>query len=225
MLAFAFVASAAAPALFGGATMYDGIVTLVSNTKDADTNNDYSGIAFDVAEGTTVADLSTLSTDYNVTDDDCAGGSPRFQLALDDDADGTSDGNVFVYLGEAPNFTGCAENTWESSGELIGSTEERFDLTQFGGEFYSTNEDLIAQLGDAEILEVTLVADGGWAFEDGEQTVLIDNVSVNGTDYEFTASPTTTNECKNGGWKSYTNPTFKNQGQCVSSVQNNSRNR
>lgn len=42
-----------------------------------------------------------------------------------------------------------------------------------------------------------------------------------------TASPTITpsaspvvlgskNECKNGGWKTFTNPTFKNQGQCVS---------
>ncbi len=30
--------------------------------------------------------------------------------------------------------------------------------------------------------------------------------------------PVDKNECKNGGWKTFTNPTFKNQGQCVSSV-------
>lgn len=31
-------------------------------------------------------------------------------------------------------------------------------------------------------------------------------------------TPTDKNACKNGGWKTFTNPTFRNQGQCVSSV-------
>lgn len=30
--------------------------------------------------------------------------------------------------------------------------------------------------------------------------------------------PTSKDECKNNGWKTFTNPTFKNQGQCVSSI-------
>lgn len=30
--------------------------------------------------------------------------------------------------------------------------------------------------------------------------------------------PTNKNQCKNGGWKTFTNPSFKNQGQCVSST-------
>ena len=30
--------------------------------------------------------------------------------------------------------------------------------------------------------------------------------------------------CKNGGWKTFTNPTFKNQGQCVSHVQHQLKN-
>ncbi len=34
-------------------------------------------------------------------------------------------------------------------------------------------------------------------------------------------SPTTADDCKNGGWRNYTNPTFRNQGQCVSSVVSN----
>lgn len=34
-------------------------------------------------------------------------------------------------------------------------------------------------------------------------------------------SPTDKNQCKADGWKSFTNPTFKNQGQCVSYVQAN----
>lgn len=31
-------------------------------------------------------------------------------------------------------------------------------------------------------------------------------------------TPTSKNECKDGGWKSFTQPSFKNQGQCVSFV-------
>jgi hypothetical protein len=31
--------------------------------------------------------------------------------------------------------------------------------------------------------------------------------------------PVTKNECKNGGWKTFTDPSFKNQGQCVSYVE------
>ncbi|MES2994669.1 MAG: hypothetical protein V4681_01385 [Patescibacteria group bacterium] len=31
-------------------------------------------------------------------------------------------------------------------------------------------------------------------------------------------APSNKDACKNGGWKSFTNPTFKNQGQCVSST-------
>ena len=27
-------------------------------------------------------------------------------------------------------------------------------------------------------------------------------------------------ECKNGGWQTFTNPTFKNQGDCVSFANN-----
>src|SRR5262249_9423911 len=32
-------------------------------------------------------------------------------------------------------------------------------------------------------------------------------------------TPTDKDQCKNGGWQSFTNPTFKNQGDCVSFVE------
>lgn len=34
-------------------------------------------------------------------------------------------------------------------------------------------------------------------------------------------TPTNKNQCKNGGWKTFTAPSFKNQGQCVSSTNRN----
>jgi hypothetical protein len=30
--------------------------------------------------------------------------------------------------------------------------------------------------------------------------------------------PTNKDQCKNGGWQTFTNPSFKNQGQCIKYV-------
>jgi hypothetical protein len=37
-------------------------------------------------------------------------------------------------------------------------------------------------------------------------------------DFEPLSSPTDKESCKNGGWMTFNNPTFKNQGECVSTV-------
>jgi hypothetical protein len=42
--------------------------------------------------------------------------------------------------------------------------------------------------------------------------------TIDNTPTEEPTGPTTKDECKNGGWMTFTNPSFKNQGQCVSSV-------
>lgn len=39
----------------------------------------------------------------------------------------------------------------------------------------------------------------------------------------LTTPPSNKDQCKNGGWMTFNNPTYKNQGQCVSSVQANPR--
>jgi hypothetical protein len=45
----------------------------------------------------------------------------------------------------------------------------------------------------------------------------VTNVVVNGSVQQVQVGPPTSkDQCKNGGWKSFNNPTFKNQGQCVS---------
>jgi hypothetical protein len=43
-----------------------------------------------------------------------------------------------------------------------------------------------------------------------------DLVDFDGTVYDFQLAPTSASQCKNGGWQNYSNPTFKNQGDCVS---------
>lgn len=196
----------AASTTFGGTTVGGGMATLTSSPTVP-----FSGISFDDATGQTVSSLSTLGTDYNATDDTLGGGSPRFQIGVDTTGDSIRDCNVFVYIGTPPNFNDAAAG-WQSTGNLIGSTDTRYDLSQCGGGFYSTYADMVALLGSDTITGISLVVDGGWSQPDGEQTILIDNTMVDGATYTYTSK----NDCKNGGWQSLG---FRNQGQCVSSVQ------
>ncbi len=194
---------------FGNATANaDGSTTLVSDTSAVKA---YGGLDLSVPSGLTVGGLTQLATDYNVSDDDCKGGSPRFQLNVDGK-------NVFVYIGPAPSFAGCSTG-WQSTGNLITSGDARFDLTQYGGPFYGTWANVQSMLGTHTIGGIQLVVDSGWAFPDGEQTVSVRNVQVNGTTYALAVGPPKSKkECKKGGWKSFNDPSFRNQGQCVAYV-------
>ena len=66
--------------------------------------NEASGASFTGTGVTTFSTLTTLSTEFDVTDDDCLGGSPRFQVRVQTPA---GEKNVFVYLGPTPSSTGC----------------------------------------------------------------------------------------------------------------------
>ncbi len=139
----------------------------------------FGGVAFEPRTPLTFAQVTALSADFNVTDDDCGGGSPRFQLNIDTDGDGDSDGNIFVAFGPSPSFTGCATG-WQSTGNLIGNNDHgRYDASQVGGSTFGTYEDALAVAGEARVVGIQLVVDGSWFFADGEQTVLVDNVRVN----------------------------------------------
>ena len=162
---------------FGGTTISGGVATLVSNTGDASSGNDASGVSFAGTGVTTFASLTTLSAEFDVTDDDCKAGSPRFQIRVQTPA---GEKNVFVYLGPTPSFTGCSQNTWIASGNLIDSTDGRFDTSQVqAGSQVSTYAQALALVGSYTVTGISLVVDSGWAFEDKEQTVRVRNVKVN----------------------------------------------
>jgi hypothetical protein len=162
---------------FGGATQSDGVLTLVSNTGDSGSANDASGANFTGTGVTTFSSITTLSTEFDVTDDDCSGGSPRFQIQVQT-ASGAK--NVFVYLGPAPSFTGCSPNVWIASGNLIGSTDGRYDTSQVqAGTQVSTYAQAKALVGNFQVTGISLVVDSGWAFADKEQTVMVRNVKIN----------------------------------------------
>jgi hypothetical protein len=189
VIAPAAFAATATP--FGGATVSGGILTLVSNTGDAGSTNDASGASFADTGLTTFSSISTLSTEFDVTDDDCKGGSPRFQVRVQTPS---GEKNVFVYLGPPPSFTGCSTNVWIASGNLIGATDGRYDTSQVqAGTQISTYAQALALVGSYQVTGISLVVDSGWAFDDKEQTVKVRNVRVNGsTFYTGETTPPTT---------------------------------
>jgi hypothetical protein len=175
-LATAAPALAADPTTSGSATITDGVGTIVSNTAVANTPADDGGaITFPIASGLTLAQITQLSAEFNVTDDDCGGGSPRFAINF-----GTNK-NVFVYLGPSPTFTGCAPNTWISTGNLVGTADAcRVDTSQISpGTQCSTWAAAVTLLGSQTINSISFVVDGGWSQADKEQTVQVRNVKIN----------------------------------------------
>lgn len=210
--------------LFGEATLVspgnggsDTAVQLVSDSAPGS-----AGVDFDVSAGTTFADLNTLATDFNVTDDDCGGGAPRYQINV---TTVSGEKNIFAYIGPSPNYTGCTPNTWDNTGDLLESGMT-VDTSQLGGTFYDDYDNAVANYGTLEVTGIQLVTDSGWFFADGEQTILVDNANINGTIFAFEAEaeePVTKDECKKGGWQDF-DGMFKNQGDCVSFVATDGRN-
>lgn len=169
--------------LEGGATLNaDGTAKLVADLSNAATTDDSSGVVLQSPASLKLSDITQLSTEFNVTDDDCGAGSPRFQIQI-------GGKNMFVYLGPAGTFTGCTKNTWLSSGNLVGTADAcRVDTSKFtGGTQCSTWAAAVTLLGSQTVEKVSIVVDAGWnspsqtnpAFTDKEQTVLVRNVQLN----------------------------------------------
>lgn len=173
----------------------------------------FGGVDFDIPAGTTFADFQTLATDYNYTQGSCGGGSTRFSLNM---VSGTITGNIFVYIGPPPAYAGCT-NTWQSTGDLL-QGENFIDTGQLpGGTFYDPYSAALLKYGSYTITGVQLVTDGGWAQLGNVQTVLADNVNIDGTIYTFD-QPQTRGECKKSGYEVVTRADgsdFKNQGDCI----------
>jgi hypothetical protein len=186
----------------------------------SDEDPGFGGIDYGVEEGVTFADLQTLSTDYKFeTDDSCAGGSPRFQINVEDPETGDT-GNIFVYIGPPPGYTGCPPDVWLNTGDLLEGVNP-IDTSQLdAGTFYDPYSAALLKYGDYLVTGIQLVADGGWASTDGEQAVDVDNTLINSTLFTYEPTAAEAKElCKQGGWMTLTDEdgnSFKNQGQCVS---------
>lgn len=201
--------------LFGEASYVAGN----ASPRGVETNSDstapgYGGIDFTVPSGLTVADLDTLSTDYKVTVGGIGGGSPRFVAEVD-----TLSGTEYILfyiggLGPTP-----ADNTWYNSGNIASPTS-LVDVTGGVYQYQTPYSGVQTSMGSYPVTGIWIVTDAGWAVSGGTQTVVFDNSMINTMVYDYELAPVIVpankDECKNDGWKTFTNPSFKNQGECVS---------
>jgi hypothetical protein len=131
---------------------------------------------------------------------------PRFNLGVDTTGDGVSDGSVRIAFGPSPSFTDCAAG-WQTTGNLIGNSDAgRYDYSAFGGSPFTTYANAPASVQNGQVVRASIAVDASWSADatggDGEQTVLVDNVDVNGHVTTFDAvTPTSADACKNGGWQ------------------------
>src|SRR5438094_1826944 len=124
----------------------------------------------------------------------CQGGSPRFDVV-------TTNGLFFLGCNNVTptiNGNGTATYTFTAATIAAGGNQVPFPT----GTIQSIDV----------LIDVQGVAD-------------LSNIMVNGQlQVPAPSTPTTKDQCKNGGWKTFTNPAFKNQGDCVSFVATHSKN-
>src|SRR5262249_9508400 len=147
-----------------GTTFANGKATLVSNATQP-----YSWVSWDDQNGPLSA-LTSLSANI-FSADNWGGGSPRFQVKV---TNGTDTQRIFVYLGNAPDFT---SGTTGDTGNLL-NAGARVDSTQLHGPFYGTWQDALnaAAAGHYDtITGISLVVDGGWKV--GSQQFVFSSVS------------------------------------------------
>ncbi len=123
--------------------------------------------------------IDLLSADYNLGTGVFQNTSPRFSLMLDMNDDGQVDSNdqsVSVHWVVPPDQFDGPRYVWFNTGNLYNSNDLRVDLTQVGGNFYSTINDAKTLIGDKNVLQVSVIVDGSAL---GDQVVYIDNIRIN----------------------------------------------
>jgi len=121
----------------------------------------------------------------------CQGGSPRFNIVA---------GGTTYFLGfnnVTPTINGDGTATYLFTAETIAAAGGQVPVPS--GTITSVDV-LIDVQGTADLSQITF---------NGVTQVPVAN------------SPTSKADCKHGGWKTFTSPAFRNQGQCVSWVEHN----
>jgi hypothetical protein len=211
--------------LFGDAT-YVSPGNASARAVHIESDPGFGGVNFDVASGTTFADLTTLSTDFKIeADDACLAGSPRFQIKVQTPSNGVQ--NIFAYFGTDSGGAPCVPGTWQNTGDFL-EVNRLLDTSQLGGTFYDPYVNALANYGSYPVVSIQIVGDSSWAFTDSEQAFDVDNTLINTVLFTYEVPVATTkDQCKNGGWMNLADNngnSFKNQGDCVSFVASQGKN-
>ncbi len=140
-------------------------------------------------------------------------------LYVDNNGDGVRD-DILTF---EPVYNGTVTaNTWQHWNALtglwwsdsMGGPPPLFTLSS-----YESSHPNAAILGGSDTNFILAAGCGGAAWTDFVGNA--DKLTVNGTTYNFEPTigpPTSKEQCKKGGWQTFNNPSFKNQGQCVAFV-------
>jgi hypothetical protein len=124
----------------------------------------------------------------------CQGGSPRFNVQTDT--------GLF--------FLGCNNVTPTTNSD--GTVTYTFDAATLA----AAGQQVPTPTGTIQSVDIVLDVQG---------SADLTSITFNGiTEVPAPATPTSISQCKNGGWKTFTSPSFKNQGDCVSYVATHGKN-
>jgi hypothetical protein len=145
------------------------------------TTDDYSYLNWHPAAPLTFADITSLVANYAFTTGDCAGGSLRWTVRLDDNG---TDRNLDIHY--QPGADGLSQQTCAagtSGANLIGSTDTIYVTQEFNGhhsfpsDYNNTYADALSQLGTLPVRGMTLIVDSGWG-ANGDQVVNLSSATV-----------------------------------------------
>jgi hypothetical protein len=162
----------------------------------ADHANDCSFLDWKSATPLTFADITKLSAVYAYTLGDCQGGSLRWTVTLKDTDNVAKNLDVHYQPGTGGiGLQNCAPGT--SGANLIQSSDNIYVTQNFNGthsfpsSYNNYYSDVLAQLGNLQVLDINLIVDSGWGAH-GDQRVNLTSgtVGVGGSSpYEETFLP------------------------------------
>jgi hypothetical protein len=161
------------------------------------TNNDYSFLEFDPNTPPTLAQLTHLIAVYAFTDGDCADGSLRWTVYLNDG--GVTRNLDIHYQPGANGISGqfCQSGTSGTNRADMTSTDPYVVIQEFiySGTPYSftsaynvTYAEAVSQLGNLQVLGMNLIVDSGWG-HNADQVVLLTSATVATTAFTDTFTP------------------------------------
>jgi len=156
----------------------------VFSDNPATTANDFSFLSWRSSTPLTFADVTELSAIYAFTDGDCAGGSLRWSVRLNDNG---TNRNLDIHYQPGANGLSqqtCAPGT--SGANLIASSDTIYVINNFTyagspytfqSSYNTTYTDVLGQLGSLPVVGMTLIVDSGWG-ANGDQVVALTSATV-----------------------------------------------
>ncbi|HEY2814508.1 MAG TPA: hypothetical protein VGJ03_13670 [Acidimicrobiales bacterium] len=131
----------------------------------------------------TFSQLTDVETQFNVIQGTCVGGSPRWQIDLQDPANANNTQFLWVYFDtQHEPYGGCNAGTQQEA-NIIGTTSPAANGWFVGYANAPSNYDVVnTQYGSWTVSDVQVIVDGGWAqsaqINPNIQQVLLHNMKI-----------------------------------------------